>query len=101
MKIFFCNNVLAEVSDFKYLGIQMDNRLQFESHINNICGKLAKFNGLLFKCKNYFSKIVLVKSKNCYAKPLISYGLIAIAATSKNLLEKILVMQKRIFKIIC
>ena len=79
----------------------MDNRLKFESHINNVCGKLVKFNGLLFKCRNCFSKNVLVKFNNCYAKPLISYGLIAIAATSKNLLEKIFVMQKRIFKTIC
>ena len=44
---------------------------------------------------------MLVKFYNCYAKPLISYGLIAFGATSKNLLEKIFVMQKRIFKTIC
>ena len=100
-KFSFGNNVLAEVSDFRYLGIQMDNRLKFECHINNVCGKLAKFNGLLFKGRNYFSKNVLVKFYNCYAKPLISYGLIAFGATSKSLLEKIFVMQKRIFKTIC
>ena len=35
----FGNNVLAEVSDFRSLGVQMDNRLKFESHINNVCGK--------------------------------------------------------------
>ena len=89
-KFSFGNNVLAEVSDFRYLGIQMDmdNRLKFECHINNVCGKLAKFNGLLFKGRNYFSKNVLVKFYNCYAKPLISYGLIAFGATSKSLLEK-------------
>ena len=97
----FGNNVLAEVSDFRYLGIQMDNRLKFESHINIVCSKLAKFNGLLFKGRNYFSKNVLVKFYNCYAKPLISYGLIAFGATSKRLLEKIFVMQKRILKTIC
>ena len=68
---------------------------------NNVSGKLAKLNGLLFKSRNYFSKNVLVKFYNCYAKPLISYGLIAFGATSKNLLEKIFVMQKRIFKTIC
>ena len=79
----------------------MDNRLKFECHINNVCGKLAKFNGLLFKGRNYFSKNVLVKLYNCYAKPLISYGLIAFGAKSKNLLEKIFVLQKRIFKTIC
>ena len=44
-KLSFDNNVLAVISDFRYLGIQMDNRLKFECHINNFCGKLAKFNG--------------------------------------------------------
>ena len=68
----------------------MDNRLKFESHINHVCGKLAQFNGLLFKGRNYFSKNVLVKFYNCYAKLIISYGLIAFGATSKSLLEKIL-----------
>ena len=38
-KFSFGNNVLAEVSDFRYLGIQMDNGLKFECHINNVCGK--------------------------------------------------------------
>ena len=71
----------------------MDNRLKFESHFNNVCGKLAKFNGLLFKGRNYFSKNVLISFFNSQAKPLISYGLIAIGATSKSLLEKIFVLQ--------
>ena len=89
-KFSFGNNVLAKVSDFRYLGFRMDNRLKFESHIKNACGKLAKFNGLLIKGRNYFSKNVLVKFYNCYPKPLIFYGLIAFGATSKSLLEKIL-----------
>ena len=100
-KFSFGNNVLAEVSDSRFLGIQMDNRLKFESQINIVCSKLAKFNGLRFKGRNYFSKNVLVKFYNCYAKPLISYGLFAFGAKSKSLLEKIFVMQKRIFKTIC
>ena len=100
-KFSFGNNVLAKVSDFRFLEIQMDNRLKFESHINNVFGKLAKFSGLLLKGRNFFSKNVLVKFYNCYAKPLVFYGLIAFGATSKSLLEKIFVMQKRIFKTIC
>ena len=79
----------------------MDNRLKFESHFNHVCGELAKFNGLLFKCRNYFSKNVLANFYNSYSKPLISYALIAFGAKSKNLLEKIIVMQKRNFKTIC
>ena len=63
-KFSFVNNVLAEFSDFRFLGIQMDNRLKFKSHINNVCGKLDKIDGLLFKGRNYFSKNVLVKFYN-------------------------------------
>ena len=44
---------------------------------------------------------MLVNFYNCYAKPLIAFDLIAFGATSKKLLEKIFVMQKRIFKTIC
>ena len=41
---------------------------------------------------------MLIKLYNSYAKPLISYSLIAFGATSKSLLEKTFVMQKRIFR---
>ena len=44
---------------------------------------------------------MLFKFYNFYAKPFIFYGLIAFGATSKSLIEKIFVMQKRIFKTIC
>ena len=92
-------NRLAEVSDFRYSGIQMNNRLKFESHINNVCSRLSKFNGLLIKGGNYFSKNVLVKFYNCYAKPIILYGLIAFGATSKSLLEKLFVMENVFLKL--
>ena len=60
-KFYFGNNVLDEISDVRYLGIQMDSRLTFESHFNSFWGKVAKLNVLLFKGRNYFSKNVLVK----------------------------------------
>ena len=44
---------------------------------------------------------MLFKFYNFYAKPFIFYGLIAFGATSKSLIEKKFVMQKRIFKTIC
>ena len=37
----------------------MDNRLNFESHINNVCGKLAKFNV-------YYSRVETISRKMCW-----------------------------------
>ena len=34
----------------------MDNRLKFETHFNNVCSKLAKFNG-------YYSKVETISRK--------------------------------------
>ena len=40
----------------KYLGIYVDKDLKFKEHIQKIEKKLAKFSGLIFKVRDYFSK---------------------------------------------
>ena len=77
-KFSFGNKVLAEASDFRFSGIQMDNRLKLESHFKNVCGKLAKFNGLLFKAGNCFSENIFVMQKRvfktiCFKRNFASY----------------------------
>ena len=69
--------VLEEVVSFKYLGFFIDKHLNFDLHIEHVEEKLAKFNGNLFRARNFFSKIFLLQMYNSYAKPMISYGILA------------------------
>ena len=75
----------------------VDNKLCFKQHIDHVCKKLAKFNGILYNARNVFSRAFLLKFYQVYAKLLISYGILVYGCASTNL-NKILLMQKRILR---
>ena len=54
----------------------------------------------LIKQEMFFSRTFLLKFIQVYAKPLISYGILVYGCASKTNLNKILLMQKRIFRTI-
>ena len=45
-RIYFSNNV-------KYLGIKIDENLNWKHHINEVSTKLIRTNAILFKIRNY------------------------------------------------
>jgi len=46
----------------KYLGIYLDNKLQFKHHIGMLETKLSRLLGILYKTKSFIPKHLL---KNC------------------------------------
>ena len=93
-------NNLTYTSSFKYLGVTIDNKLKFSQHIDLICLKMAKFNGILYRARNYFSKNALILFYKSYIVPVISYGLMVYGCSSKQNLMKILVAQKKLLRTI-
>jgi hypothetical protein len=69
------NDNLEEVNNFKYLGVLIDNKLNFNDHINVVNGKLSRLSGISYRlsvfqlanCKNFYFSIVV---------PNIVYGII-------------------------
>ena len=89
---------LETVSQFKYLGIMLDAKLNFESHINEVLKK--RFNGLMYRARDCFSKSSLLRSYQTYCKPIIMYGLLAYGSAAKSKIDKILSMQNKILRTI-
>ena len=85
---------------FKYLGIEIDKKLNFNMHTVKVCTKIFKFNGVLYRVRSCFSKQALIKFYIAYVIPLISYGLLAYGSTSKSNLDKIYLAQKKIIRTI-
>ena len=75
--------VLKKLVSFKYLGVFIDKHLNFDLHIKHVGKKLTKFNGLLFRVRNFFSKDFLLQMYNSYAKPMKSYRILAYSS-AKN-----------------
>ena len=98
--ITFCNTVIPSSHEFKYLGITIDKNLKIETHIRNIEKKLSKFCGLVYKARHYFTKENIIKFYNSYARSLIQYGILIFGGVSKNKLDAILKIQKRIVRAI-
>ena len=88
------------VDKLKYLGVSIDKRLNFHSHIASIQKRLAKFNGLVYKARYCFSRKALLRFYQAYAKPIILYGLLIYGGTRHSVLNEILLMQKRIIRTI-
>ena len=86
------DEALGNRGSFKYLGITIDNKLTFGEHVNDILKKLAKFNGMMYKAKNYFPKTCLLKMCNSFIKPIISYGILIYGSTTKTRMDKSLKM---------
>ena len=37
----------------KYLGVHVDNKLSWKTHINNLCFKLSKLSGIIFNLRHF------------------------------------------------
>lgn len=78
---------LDRVAYYKYLGITIDEKLNYEIHIKSVITKLSRLCGISFKLGEYFS---LSAAKNFYfalVQSILSYNIIFWGASSLSLLE--------------
>ena len=84
----------------KYLGILIDEKLNFKHHILHVAKKIAKLCGLLKFIRDELSIKQRVTFYKMYIQPVIAYGILIYGCTTKNNLDPILKLQKRILRII-
>ena len=84
----------------KYLGILIDEKLNFKHHILHVAKKIAKLCGLLKFIRDELSIKQRVTFYKMYIQPVIAYGILIYGCTAKNNLDPILKLQKRILRII-
>ena len=79
---------------FKYLGVIIDSQLKFTYHVETVCRKLGRFNGIMFNGRVAFSRKMLLKFYLALVVPIVSNGLLFYGSTSKTNLEKIISAKK-------
>ena len=95
------NTILDNVNEGLFLGVTIDKELKYISHINNICKKIAKSIGIMFKLKN-------LKMPNCVLKqvyysliyPYLNYNICSYAGTYDTHLYRLKILQKRAIRIL-
>ena len=84
----------------KYLGVLIDSKLSWKSHIREISKKSSRSVGILAKMRHYANINVLTKLYYAIIYPFQIYGLLAWGSTYPTTLKSIVILQKKAVRII-
>ena len=94
------NAEIEQVANHKLLGMIIDEHLTYEVHVDKLCIKLSKRLGLLRHISPYLKKNQRIIYFNAVIKPLMMYASTVWTSCNKEVLERVLRMQKRAARII-
>ena len=94
------NNILERVSDTKFLGIYIDENLNWKRHVSEIYARVSKSVGMLNRVKKFLSKACLKMLYDSFILSQIVYCNIIWGWASNTTLEKLKILQKRAVRII-
>ena len=89
------NHNIKEIKECKFLGIMLDNKLNWHSHINYISNKISKSVAILRLLKYIFPKNILKTLYLTLVYPYIIYCNIIWGSASKTALRPLILLQKK------
>ena len=93
-------NEISSCESYKYLGLYFDKKLNFEVHITNVIKKLAGHCGILYKLRETLNRRQLIQYIRSYVSPVVQYGVLLYGLGNKSRLQKILLIQKKLIRIV-
>ena len=81
------NIALEQVTNIKFLGVNVDNKLTWKDHINNITKTISRNIGVINKLKCYLPSSTLLMLYSTLVLPYLNYGILVWGNTPQFLLE--------------
>lgn len=95
------NNILIKrEQSVKYLGIYLDEKLNWKTHIDSVCTKLIQLTGASSYISQFIHKNNLLQIYYAYIFPHIKYGIEVYGSAPKYTLKKLQATQTRLLKIL-
>ena len=83
----------------KYLGILLDSNLSWKFHIEYVALKISKIIGVIARLRHFVPLCTLLNIYRSLIFPYLSYGLAAWGQAAKTHVQKLLVLQKRVLRL--
>ena len=93
-------NILTYKESTKYLGIILDDKMNWKAHIAETTSKITKYAGIFAKVRYMMPRRCLTTLYNSFTFPKINYGIEAYGNTTLETLRPLKVAQNRILKIL-
>lgn len=94
------NAKISRVTSIKYLGIYIDQQLNWQEHINSICKKISPIIGILSKIRHLVTFPILRQLYYALIHPHILYCIEAWGSAYQNHVKPLIILQKRAIRII-
>ena len=98
--LYMGNHKIEKTSSYKYLGVHIDDHLNWKLHIEKLCSKLSSVCGVLSKVRHYLDRESLMLIYNSLFDSRIRYGILGWGTASEQYLSKIRVLQNRAMRFI-
>ena len=96
----FGNHTLLQVENCKFLGLYLDEALNFESHVSHIARKMSKSIGILNKVKKIFPSEIMLTLYFSLIHPYIMYLLEFWYSAPAHISSRINILQKKSIRIV-
>ncbi len=83
------NYCIKQVSEMKYLGVILDNKVNWHEHIDYVCSKLAKAAGIFYKIRYKVPKDVLILLYHGIVASHLRYGIASWGSAKSTALTKL------------
>ena len=90
----------AEDDVVKILGLMIDNKLNFNVHVDVLCGKLSRSCGVIFRLSHCFPRRILKMLYNSIVLPRLIYCIEIWGGTSVTNMRRVSRLQNRVVKLL-
>ena len=84
----------------RFLGVIIDNKVNFKTHITHVLNKISKHAGILFKLKANLPTFTRINYYNAFILPYLDFNILHWGGTNECHLEPLVIIQKRIIRTI-
>ena len=99
-KLHMGGHFIEQTSMYKYLGILIDEKLNWVPQIDKMCSKLASVCGILSKIRHFLDRNSLMLIYNSLIESRLRYGILSWSTASEHQLNRLKVLQNRALRFI-
>ena len=97
----FGSGTIASTSTIKFLGVTIDQNLNFKEHVTKLKTNICKQVGLLYRLNKFIPLKILKIIYNTIVLPHLNYGIIVWYSAPSFIIQRIFVSQKKFIRAIC
>jgi hypothetical protein len=99
-RLFMGEHKIERTDNYKYLGILIDDKLNWDIQVKKLCSKLSSVCGVISKVRHYLDREALMLIYNSLFDSRLRCGILAWGTTSEQEISKLRSLQNRVVRFI-